>query len=292
MFKLRIPVRSRSVPKLALVAGLCFVTTKVIVASTRTANPKVAATAGTVQTAAPAPVRLHRHMHMKNWMLEPTGIPGVGPLDPTTIPKWVNQLTKPPVHVPVGAAGKPTPVRRVGPGDSSAAPAPGLSPDEGLRLRRQGELRRARPVPGHPHGVHDARADVRGGPRPHILVHFRNELEGRHIFPVDPTLMVANPNNAPMPDPPFNPFPPGYDTAQSPIPIVTHLHGGVTPSDSDGFVESWFTKDEGKKGPDLHVLHLRVLQRATGDDPLVSRPHAGDDAAQRRRRPRRHLPHP
>src|SRR4029450_3781758 len=46
--------------------------------------------------------RDRRHMHMKNWALEPTGIPGVFPLDPTTIPKFVNQLTKPPVHVPVG----------------------------------------------------------------------------------------------------------------------------------------------------------------------------------------------
>ena len=60
----------------------------------------------------------------------------------------------------------------------------------------------------------------------HIRVHFRNDLEGRHIFPVDPTLMVANPNNAPDARAAVPPFPPGYDTAQSPIPIVTHLHGG------------------------------------------------------------------
>src|SRR5215831_6924586 len=41
-----------------------------------------------------------RHMHMRNWALEPTGIPGVSPLDPTTIPKFVSELTKPPVFVP------------------------------------------------------------------------------------------------------------------------------------------------------------------------------------------------
>ena len=103
MSKLRIPIRPRSVPTLALVAGLCFVTTKAIVASTRAVNPKAAVAARTVQSEPPA--KLHRHMHMKNWMLEPTGIPGVGPLDPTTIPKWVNQLTKPPVHVPVAQQG-------------------------------------------------------------------------------------------------------------------------------------------------------------------------------------------
>ena len=49
-----------------------------------------------------------RHMRMKNWALEPTGIPGVYPLDPRTIPKWVNQLTKPPVHVPVGTRREPS----------------------------------------------------------------------------------------------------------------------------------------------------------------------------------------
>src|SRR5262249_1872838 len=49
-----------------------------------------------------------RHMHVKNWALEPTGIPGVFPLDPTTIPKFVNQLTKPPVHVPVGTRREPS----------------------------------------------------------------------------------------------------------------------------------------------------------------------------------------
>src|SRR5262249_4359700 len=41
-----------------------------------------------------------RHMHMRNWALEPTGKPGVSPLDPNAIPKFVNELTKPPVFVP------------------------------------------------------------------------------------------------------------------------------------------------------------------------------------------------
>src|SRR6267142_4224770 len=51
--------------------------------------------------------RDRRHMHMKNWALEPTGIPGVFSLDPTTIPKFVNELTKPPVHVPIGTRREP-----------------------------------------------------------------------------------------------------------------------------------------------------------------------------------------
>src|SRR5215470_13973342 len=62
------------------------------------------------QTVAPtqlAPIVHHQmrdspHMHVKNWMLQPTGIQGVQPLDPNTVPKFVNQLTVPPTFVPVG----------------------------------------------------------------------------------------------------------------------------------------------------------------------------------------------
>ena len=246
MNKLRILIRRRSAWKLALVASLCVLITFLVMASTRAANTGLAV-AKSAQTE--PPVRLHRHMHMKNWALEPTGIPGVGPLDPTTIPKWVNQLTKPPVHVPVAQQGniplydvsaRAVRLQLLPPGfpQTKVYAYGGL-----VNFAERGQnpdIRTAFTMPGPTFEA------VRGK---HIRVHFRNDLEGRHIFPVDPTLMVANPNNAPMPDPPFLPFPPGYDTAQSPIPIVTHLHGGVTPSDSDGFVESWFTKDERKKGP-------------------------------------------
>ena len=37
------------------------------------------------QSQAQAKHRDSRHMHMRNWALEPTGIPGVFPLGPTTI---------------------------------------------------------------------------------------------------------------------------------------------------------------------------------------------------------------
>ena len=46
-------------------------------------------------------------MHMKNWLLEPTGIAGVTPMDPGTIPKYVTELTKPPIHVAVGTQTDP-----------------------------------------------------------------------------------------------------------------------------------------------------------------------------------------
>ncbi|MBD1372910.1 multicopper oxidase domain-containing protein [Hazenella sp. IB182357] len=82
-----------------------------------------------------------------------------------------------------------------------------------------------------------------------IHVQWVNNLTNPHFLPVDPTLHWANPNQFPPPSPPFIPFPPGYPQAQFPIPTVTHLHGGETSSDSDGHPEAWFTHNETKKGP-------------------------------------------
>jgi len=84
------------------------------------------------------------------------------------------------------------------------------------------------------------------------------------MFAVDPTLHWANPTNIPMMDATMQagmglapPFPPGYNgtpilvdstltnldawNAQSPVLLVTHLHGAVVRSDSDGGPEQWFT---------------------------------------------------
>lgn len=197
-----------------------------------------------------------RHMHMKNWALEPTGIPGVFPLDPTTIPRFVNQLTKPPVHVPVGTRREPgtgnnLPLYEVSERTIQQQVLPPGFPTTKLyaygglvNFSESGdlnqEIRTAFTFPGP---TFEAVRNQR------IFVHYRNELDGDLFLPNDPTIMAANVNNAPIPQPPFNPFPPGYKKFQNPIPTVVHLHGGVTPSASDGFPESWFTKDEQKTGP-------------------------------------------
>ena len=154
---------------------------------------------------------------MKNWTLEPTGIPGVSPLDPTTIPKWVNQLTKPPVHVPVmqGNTARYTVTAKkirqqlLPPGFPTTQVFAYGGVVNFAESGQRPDIRTAFTMPGPTFEA------VRGR---HILVRYRNELEGDHIFPVDPTLMVANPNNAPMPDPPFKPFPPGYRLSQDPDP--------------------------------------------------------------------------
>jgi spore coat protein A, manganese oxidase len=72
-----------------------------------------------------------------------------------------------------------------------------------------------------------------------VTVQWSNHLFGAsHLLPVDTTLHWANPLAAPLGDP-FN----------GPIPIVPHLHGGHTESDSDGLPEYWWTPGEAIKGP-------------------------------------------
>jgi FtsP/CotA-like multicopper oxidase with cupredoxin domain len=92
-----------------------------------------------------------------------------------------------------------------------------------------------------------------------------NKITTPEMFAVDPTLHWANPNNIPMMTAIEQaglglapPYPPGYDgnpiyvdeqttlnpdgwDAQSPVPLVTHVHGAIVRSDSDGGPEQWFT---------------------------------------------------
>lgn len=82
-----------------------------------------------------------------------------------------------------------------------------------------------------------------------VRVTWTNALAGvSHMFPVDPTLHWADPDDAGMPMAPFAPYPPGYPSAQATVPLVTHLHGGEVASASDGFPLAFVTPD-GKHGP-------------------------------------------
>jgi FtsP/CotA-like multicopper oxidase with cupredoxin domain len=61
-----------------------------------------------------------------------------------------------------------------------------------------------------------------------------------HLLPVDPTLHWANPPGGPTgrdSHPTFDATPGPY---AGPVPIVTHLHGGHTREDSDGYAEAWY----------------------------------------------------
>jgi spore coat protein A len=110
---------------------------------------------------------------------------------------------------------------------------------------------------------------VRGIP---TVVKWINEIDTSYMFAVDPTLHWTNPNNIPKPDDPLAPtapfptFPPGFDgtvdavtnpygyDAQSPVPLVTHLHGGEVQSYYDGGPDAWTTYD-GVHGPAYSSLY-------------------------------------
>jgi bilirubin oxidase len=61
-----------------------------------------------------------------------------------------------------------------------------------------------------------------------------------HLLPVDPTLHWANPGGGVAGRdmrPTFSSTPGPY---QGPVPIVTHLHGGHSAQESDGYAEAWY----------------------------------------------------
>ncbi len=213
-------------------------------------------------------------------------IPDEPTLDPNSIPKFVDQLIIPPVYVPhytfdwstkkmvqeykvdmtefyeqilptTDANGNPTgygPTKVWGYGGNAKDPFTG---------QYLGYFRFS------PGATFEAK---KGLP---VRVTWINKITTPSLFPVDPTLHWANPNNIPMMDAITQaglglapPYPPGYNgqpilvnsvltnpdgwDAQSPVPLVVHLHGAVVRSDSDGGPEQWWTAN-GLHGPDYRT---------------------------------------
>jgi FtsP/CotA-like multicopper oxidase with cupredoxin domain len=168
-------------------------------------------------------------------------------LDPTTIPKWENTITgPPPVYVEtsknyyvVNVSQFTQQILPTGYPKTTVYGYGGLTKDA---------------VTGKPLGY------IRNSPGPSfdvkkgvpIKVKYINDLTEPHMFAIDPTIMWANPNGMETPLAPFEEFPPGYEEAQSPIPISVHLHGGEVAPTSDGGPDSWWTYD-GKTGSEYYT---------------------------------------
>ncbi len=188
-------------------------------------------------------------------------------LNPNSIPQWTNQLTEPP---PVYAAGNITDAsgklirqdynvsitqfqQQLLPTINSAGQPTGFGKTTVWGF--EGQAKDA--VTGENLGVVQSTPGctfeaIQGVP---VRVKWINDLVDASgnplpsLFAVDPTIHWANPNNMEMPDAAAAPaFPPGYSQAQSPVPIVIHLHGGETPSASDGNPDAWYTAN-GLHGP-------------------------------------------
>ena len=175
------------------------------------------------------------------------------PLDPTTFPKFVNELVVPPVYEPTVVRHPSTDnvichdyevtvkqfTQQILPAGFPETTVWGYSGK--VRIPETGEI-----IPDFhftPGATFEAKRRIP------INVQWINNLIEPHPLAVDPTIHWADPNNLGMPMPPFPPFPPGFPLAQSPVPIVTHLHGGETESDSDGHPDAWFTAGESITGP-------------------------------------------
>ena len=172
-------------------------------------------------------------------------------LDPLSIPKFENQLTAPPpVYDPKVITSQGKVVRHEYTVAMASFTEQILPPSMNLQT----------PVWGYGGLAHDAVSGaslgfVQSSPGPTfeavrsvpIQVEWQNHITSSYMFAVDPTIHWANPNNNPESTSPFPVYPPGYQNAQTPVPLVTHLHGGQNQSFSDGGPNQWFTSS-GKHG--------------------------------------------
>jgi len=168
-------------------------------------------------------------------------VPG-GTLDPTTIPQFVTPLVIPPAMPETGRIGRlPVPFFidyyeiAVSQFQQQVLP-PGL-PQTTVwsyeSANHAGTL-------NYPAFTIEARYG-----RPVVVKWINNLKDGAgnylpHLLPVDPTLHWANPPGglAGRDSRPLFPTTPGPYTG--PVPIISHLHGGHTAQESDGFPEAWY----------------------------------------------------
>ena len=103
--------------------------------------------------------------------------------------------------------------------------------------------------PGPPNATYPGRTfravgDPNGVNNEKVCVRWTNDLVDesgsplRHLLPIDPTVHWAFSDNY-------------EDYLQYGVPLVPHVHGGHTESDSDGLPEHWWTPGEGAVGPDF-----------------------------------------
>ena len=168
-----------------------------------------------------------------------------GTMDPTTIPKWDNQITgPPPVFVPTAITD--------GAGDV-------VRYDYSVTMETHDQQILPPEYPETPVWAYGGQAQdavtgedlgfVVNSPGPTFeatrgipsQVMWENDITTASMFCIDPTIHWANPNGMAEPTEPFTACPPGYAEAQGPVPLVPHLHGAEVQSTSDGGPDAWFT---------------------------------------------------
>ena len=166
-------------------------------------------------------------------------------LDPTSIPKYVNQITgAPPYYVPDEILEDGTEVYTVEMTKSNQQVLPPGYPK--TTVWGYGGMTNLGYVVNSPGPSFEATRNVP------IKVTWVNNIHSQHLYTIDPTIHWANPNGMTMPTAPFLPYQAGYAMAQTNVPLVTHVHGAVVYSGSDGGPDQWFTAN-GIHGPTYYT---------------------------------------
>lgn len=172
-------------------------------------------------------------------------IPG-GTLDPTSIPKYVTALVKPPAMPKTSTKGIPSDIDyyeiAVRQFQQQILPPAIWGVTSGFPMTTVWSYGSV----NHPITFNYPAFTIEANFRRPVRVKWINGLVDNsgnfrpHILPVDPTLHWANPpggiDNRDM-RPTFNSTPGSYT---GPVPIVTHLHGGHSTEESDGYAEAWY----------------------------------------------------
>jgi FtsP/CotA-like multicopper oxidase with cupredoxin domain len=160
------------------------------------------------------------------------------PLDPTTIPQYVNPLPILPTNAPTVITDSAGNVIRneytITDGDTFVQMLPPPLPPTQV-LAMGGPIVGGGTYQGTPGAIFE---NQRGIP---TVVHWRTNIQQPAFLPMDPTIHWADPQAIEKPTPPFNLFPPGYANAQFPVAHVTHTHGLMVLPHMDGTAEEWFT---------------------------------------------------
>jgi len=197
--------------------------------------------------------------------------PAPGLLDPTKIPKYVNQLVVPPVYVPDALSPDTytitmaTSRQQILPTGTILAPLDGKTNVwgyQGNAIARGATLLvpDGTPLPNFIFSPSATFNATKGTP---TIVKWINNINVPQPFAVDPTLKWANPTGLfPAADAvpqPWPLFPTGWDgiqttlNAQAPVPLVPHLHGAEVASQYDGGPEHWWTSNGIYKGPNYNT---------------------------------------
>ena len=159
-----------------------------------------------------------------------------GILDPATIQKYVTRLFIPPV-MPMDRRGADIDFYTIGVRQFREQILPPGLP--ATTVWGYGSIR-------HPGTFHYPSLTIEAEHGRATHVRWVNQLHDRrgrylpHLLPVDPTLHWANPPGGPSgrdKRPHFTSTPGPYT---GPVPIVTHLHGGRSAEESDGYSEAWY----------------------------------------------------